>query len=58
MFSFFQLNDPSKISDKDDDHPKRATWSKGIQSLLLCLSMSVGLGNIWRFPNVAYNNGG
>ncbi|GBM19304.1 Sodium-dependent nutrient amino acid transporter 1 [Araneus ventricosus] len=56
--SISQFNDQSKIPVEEDDHPERATWSKGIQSLLLCLSMSVGLGNIWRFPNVAYNNGG
>ncbi|GFY75285.1 sodium-dependent nutrient amino acid transporter 1 [Trichonephila inaurata madagascariensis] len=57
--SISQLNGQTKTPVSENDHqPERATWSKGIQSLLLCLSMSVGLGNIWRFPNVAYNNGG
>ncbi|XP_054719729.1 sodium-dependent nutrient amino acid transporter 1-like [Uloborus diversus] len=42
----------------ETESPARGTWDKSIQSLLLCLSMSVGLGNIWRFPNIAYNNGG
>ncbi|PRD33067.1 UNVERIFIED_CONTAM: Sodium-dependent nutrient amino acid transporter 1 [Trichonephila clavipes] len=57
--SISQLNEQTKTPvSENDDQPERATWSKGIQSLLLCLSMSVGLGNIWRFPNVAYNNGG
>ncbi|KAG8190905.1 hypothetical protein JTE90_014386 [Oedothorax gibbosus] len=56
--SITQINDPHKVLGNDSDQPERETWSKGIQSLLLCLSMSVGLGNIWRFPNVAYNNGG
>ena len=23
-----------------------------------CISMSVGLGNVWRFPHTAYSNGG
>ncbi|XP_055937733.1 sodium-dependent nutrient amino acid transporter 1-like [Argiope bruennichi] len=45
-------------SEKEEDVPTRGKWGKSIQSLLLCISMSVGLGNVWRFPNVAYNNGG
>ncbi|XP_035230755.1 sodium-dependent nutrient amino acid transporter 1-like isoform X3 [Stegodyphus dumicola] len=59
--SISQLNvEKSVIKENDgkNDAPERGQWSKGIQSLLLCLSMSVGLGNIWRFPNIAYNNGG
>nr|XP_042897169.1 sodium-dependent nutrient amino acid transporter 1-like isoform X2 [Parasteatoda tepidariorum] len=43
---------------KNKDVPDRGKWGKSIHSLLLCISMSVGLGNVWRFPNVAYKNGG
>lgn len=38
--------------------PKRATWGHGLEFLMSCISLSVGLGNIWRFPFTAYENGG
>lgn len=28
--------------------PQRDSWGKGIEFLLSCIAMSVGLGNIWR----------
>lgn len=42
---------------KHDPH-KRDTWGHGVDFLFSCIAMSVGLGNLWRFPAVAYNNGG
>ncbi|GFS49399.1 sodium-dependent nutrient amino acid transporter 1 [Trichonephila inaurata madagascariensis] len=56
--SLEKLDRGNSKSQKDEDVPTRGKWGKSIQSLLLCISMSVGLGNVWRFPNVAYNNGG
>lgn len=44
--------------DLEDGGPKRAQWGNGVQFLMSCIAMSVGLGNIWRFPFTAYNNGG
>ncbi len=41
-----------------DDDTGRDTWDKPIEFLLSCISMSVGLGNVWRFPFTAYQNGG
>lgn len=37
---------------------KRETWSRGVEFLFSCIAMSVGLGNLWRFPFVAWKNGG
>lgn len=35
---------------------ERDSWGKGIEFLLSCIAMSVGLGNIWRFPFIALGN--
>uniref|UniRef100_A0A0K8VDP4 Transporter n=1 Tax=Bactrocera latifrons TaxID=174628 RepID=A0A0K8VDP4_BACLA len=36
----------------------RKNWSGKLDFLMSCISVSVGLGNIWRFPFIAYENGG
>lgn len=51
-----QVNEGGKDGKKP---PKeRDSWGKGIEFLLSCIAMSVGLGNIWRFPFIALENGG
>lgn len=43
---------------KTDDQQNRPEWSNKLEFLMSCISMSVGLGNVWRFPFTAYENGG
>ncbi|KAI8435982.1 hypothetical protein MSG28_004132 [Choristoneura fumiferana] len=52
------LEDSKDEKDPEDNMPKRATWDNQIEFLMSCIATSVGLGNVWRFPFVAYDNGG
>ncbi|CAH2106399.1 unnamed protein product [Euphydryas editha] len=42
----------------EDGKPQRAMWGNQLEFLMSCIATSVGLGNVWRFPFVAYQNGG
>lgn len=42
----------------DSVPPKRDAWANDWEFLMSCIAMSVGLGNVWRFPFVALENGG
>lgn len=42
----------------DNSEPPRENWGKSIEFLMSCIAMSVGLGNVWRFPFTALENGG
>ncbi|XP_050322560.1 sodium-dependent nutrient amino acid transporter 1 isoform X1 [Bactrocera neohumeralis] len=51
-------DEEAKLSENDSKKNERATWGKGVEFLFSCIAMSVGLGNVWRFPFTALDNGG
>lgn len=42
----------------ESDVPAREKWSKKIEFILASVGYAVGLGNVWRFPYLAFQNGG
>lgn len=54
------IPETSNVSKEKQDPapPDRAQWSNSVEFLLSCIAMSVGIGNFYRFPFVAYQNGG
>ena len=54
-FEEIDLNDDEH---PESDQPKRSEWNNHCEFFLSSLGLSVGLGNLWRFPYVCYVNGG
>ncbi|KAI8033384.1 hypothetical protein M5D96_013865 [Drosophila gunungcola] len=36
---------------------QRDQWGKGVEFPISCIALSVGLGNVWRFPFIALEKG-
>ncbi|KAG8036029.1 hypothetical protein G9C98_004608 [Cotesia typhae] len=50
-------NEPVVGVSREDDE-ERGGWGNKLDFLFSCISVSVGLGNVWRFPYLCYKNGG
>lgn len=52
----------SSAGDDAADEPPAAaprdTWTNDWEFIMSCIALSIGLGNVWRFPFVALENGG
>ncbi|CAG4956519.1 unnamed protein product [Parnassius apollo] len=47
------------VAEKSEENIlNRPKWDNQLEFLMSCISTSVGLGNVWRFPFVTYQNGG
>lgn len=38
--------------------PQRNNWTNKAEYILSMIGYAIGLGNIWKFPYIAYRNGG
>ena len=56
--SMESVKDPDAQATSTEELVDRGNWSNPIEFILSCLNYAVGLGNVWRFPYLAFRNGG
>ncbi|XP_020497990.1 sodium- and chloride-dependent neutral and basic amino acid transporter B(0+)-like [Labrus bergylta] len=52
------LSDQDFPTEDGDENPERGNWTNKTEYMLSMIGFAVGLGNIWRFPYIAFKNGG
>lgn len=59
MAAVSAASNPTSDSAHEPRQPaQREKWGNDWEFLMSCISLSVGLGNVWRFPFTALENGG
>lgn len=52
------ISETSSPATSSTELVERGNWGNPIEFILSCLNYAVGLGNVWRFPHLAFRNGG
>ena len=53
-----EVIEKEKVPPTIDQEQDRGQWSNHFEYFLSSLGLAVGLGNLWRFPYICYQNGG
>ncbi|CAF4340874.1 unnamed protein product, partial [Adineta steineri] len=49
---------PLEITVSKNKNEDREEWDRPIEFFLSLIGCSIGLGNVWRYPYIAFKNGG